>query len=75
MITAKEENKIIELVLSNPDKACAIVQCLLDNLQIVPVSLYAEIHKKKKRTVLHNINKLKKISIINRNFLTLNQWS
>jgi len=73
MITAKEENKIIELVLSNPDKACAIVQCLLDNLQIVSVSMYAEMKKIPKRTILYKIEKLKKISIANRNYLILNQ--
>jgi hypothetical protein len=72
-LTEKEKEKILDMVLNNPDKSCAITQYFVDCLQLVTPPKYAEIKQKSKRTVYYNSSKLKGIEIADKKFIILNQ--
>ena len=72
-ITEEEKIKILDLVFNNPQKSCAIVQCFIDSLQLVSPAEFAELKGKSKRTIQYRVDKMRKVSIANRNYLTLIQ--
>lgn len=72
IVSEKEKNKILELCISDPERACAIVQEFIDYLQIVPVSIYASAKGKSKRTILYQAKRITGFTILDRRFLSLN---
>ena len=51
LLTEEETKKIRKLCFSNPAKACAIAQVIIDTCQVINCSTYAAIKNKGKRTI------------------------
>lgn len=70
-LTNKEIEKIQNVCFSNPERACAIAQIIIDTCQVVKCSTYAEVKGKSKRTVLYQKEKLAGIKIENQKFISI----
>ena len=72
-LTDKEIEKLQNLCFSNPAKACAVAQVIMDTLQIVSCSTYASIAGKAKRTINYQADKLIGVEIDERKYISINQ--
>lgn len=72
-LTTLEIEKIQNVCFSNPSRACAIAQLIIDTCQIVSCSVYSDLKGKSKRTINYQARKLVGIKIEERKFISLVQ--
>ena len=72
-LTDKEIREIKELCFSNPVKACAKAQIIIDTLQVKSCPTYAEITEKSPRHIQYIAESLLGINIEKRKFISLIQ--
>ncbi|ANS04892.1 hypothetical protein [uncultured Mediterranean phage] len=72
-LTQAEIEKLQSLCFSNPAKACAVAQLIVNTCQVVSCSTYSGLKGKSKRTINYQSDKLTGIKIDGRNFVSVNQ--
>ena len=72
-LTDKEIREIKELCFSNPVKACATAQIILDTCQVISCAEYARVTGKSKRHIQYIAESLLGINIEKRKFISLIQ--
>jgi len=69
-LTQIEIDKIRNMCFDNPSKSCAIVQEIVNSLQVVSCAEYADLKDKKKRTILYRAKKMIGFDLCGRRFLS-----
>lgn len=72
-LTDVEIEEVREFCFSNPAKACALAQEIINTCQVVSCKTYAEINGKSKRTILYDADNLNGVIIDNRKFISICQ--
>lgn len=72
-LTNIEIEKLQNICFSNPKKACAVAQLIIDTCQVISCSTFANIRGKNKRTINYQACKLTGVEIEGRKFISLNQ--
>lgn len=72
-LTQKEIERTQRLCFSNPAKACAVAQAIIDTCQIISCATYAKVEKMSPRTIQYKAKKMIGISVEDRTFVSIVQ--
>lgn len=72
-LTEKEKENIRNICFTNPAKACAIAQEIINTCQVVSCATFASVNSKAPRTVQYQAKKLTGLDLPDRRYISINQ--